>query len=298
MTRKQHWVPQFYLRHFADSSGRLYAYRRMDDKFFTSKTGDVCAERDLYEVRYSGMAKGSSDGLFGQNLIEEHLSALEDKIAPLYAQLLDCCEKREFEGQRFREGRAAACALAAHLIIRHPESMRDDRKKAREFASELQKDFCLTKRECEALDELGWRGDYRALSEWAAVFAVLFSKDENAPFNRTLHAFLEKQFSVFEAPAGVDFVTASTPMFIIGPEDDSYAFDIAYMPLSSKYAMVFFDKGCFPCFGRLDYLGVAFLNRLMFLNCRYWDIALSRTRGPLERTVRDWKMRSGAIERM
>ena len=28
MTRKQHWVPQFYPRHFADSSGRLHVYGR------------------------------------------------------------------------------------------------------------------------------------------------------------------------------------------------------------------------------------------------------------------------------
>lgn len=28
MTRKQHWVPQFYPRHFADSSGQLHVYGR------------------------------------------------------------------------------------------------------------------------------------------------------------------------------------------------------------------------------------------------------------------------------
>lgn len=33
MTRKQHWVPQFYLRHFADSSGQLHAYSRQKSSF-------------------------------------------------------------------------------------------------------------------------------------------------------------------------------------------------------------------------------------------------------------------------
>ena len=33
MTRKQHWVPQFYLRHFANSSGQLHAYNRQKSSF-------------------------------------------------------------------------------------------------------------------------------------------------------------------------------------------------------------------------------------------------------------------------
>jgi|GEM_PF-4535291 len=33
MTRKQHWVPRFYLRHFANSSGQLHAYNRQKSSF-------------------------------------------------------------------------------------------------------------------------------------------------------------------------------------------------------------------------------------------------------------------------
>ena len=33
MTRKQRWVPRFYLRHFADSSGQLHAYSRQKGSF-------------------------------------------------------------------------------------------------------------------------------------------------------------------------------------------------------------------------------------------------------------------------
>ena len=33
MTRKQHWVPRFYLHHFADSSGQLHAYSRQKSSF-------------------------------------------------------------------------------------------------------------------------------------------------------------------------------------------------------------------------------------------------------------------------
>lgn len=33
MTRKQHWVPRFYLRHFVDSSGQLHTYSRQKSSF-------------------------------------------------------------------------------------------------------------------------------------------------------------------------------------------------------------------------------------------------------------------------
>ena len=52
-------------------------------------------------------------------------------------------------------------------------------------------------------------------------------------------------------------------MFIIGPEDDSYDFHLAYMPLSSEYAAVYSDDPLFPPFARLGFSGVVFMNRLL-----------------------------------
>ena len=47
MTRKQHWVPRFYLRHFADSSGQLHAYSRQKGSFFRTNCENLCSMRDL-----------------------------------------------------------------------------------------------------------------------------------------------------------------------------------------------------------------------------------------------------------
>ena len=52
MTRKQHWVPRFYLRHFADSSGQLHAYSRQKGSFFRTNCENLCSMRDLYEVEH------------------------------------------------------------------------------------------------------------------------------------------------------------------------------------------------------------------------------------------------------
>ena len=45
MTRKQHWVPRFYLRHFANSSGQLHAYSRQKSSFL-----EVIVRRFKYDA--------------------------------------------------------------------------------------------------------------------------------------------------------------------------------------------------------------------------------------------------------
>ena len=289
MTRKQHWVPQFYLRHFADFSGQLHAYSRQKSSFFHTNCENLCCMRDLYEVEHAYKTGDATDRFYAQNLIEVKLSEFENRIAPLY----DCFLERQKEGQRegegYSDGKAAFCELAANIIVRHPISMHTDKKWSREAAEELLRNAHLTPHEFGLLDWSGWRGDSQAVVELAAAATMLFSNDDNVPVNRIRKTFLEKRFSILRASVGSGFVTASMPMFAIGLEDDSYDFDFAYMPLSSKYAALFTSDSSLESIHRLNLPHVELMNRLLLLNCEHWDVALSRENGPLEHAVRDWE---------
>ena len=288
MTRKQHWVPQFYLRHFADSSGRLYAYSKSSGDFYRTKTENVCSKRDLYEVKHSDIKADSDDRYYAQNFIEARLSEDESRISVPYTQLLRCCRDATLEGDTFRRGRQAVCELASNLIVRHPVAMQGDRRKAREESSLLQVNGILTEEDRALLDYSGWNGDHKALAELSVTATLLFSEDGSVPANRIYKAFLEKQFCVFEAPIGSGFITTSMPMFIIGPEDDSYVFDFAYMPLSNKYAALFTTDSSLESFYRLNVPHIELMNRLLLLNCRHWDVAVSKENDPLKHAVCDW----------
>lgn len=288
MTRKQHWVPQFYLRHFADSSGRLYAYSKSSGDFYRTKTENVCSKRDLYEVKHSDIKADSDDRYYAQNFIEARLSEDESRISVPYTQLLRCCRDATLEGDTFRRGRQAVCELASNLIVRHPVAMQGDRRKAREESSLLQVNGVLTEEDRALLDYSGWNGDHKALAELSVTATLLFSEDGSVPANRIYKAFLEKQFCVLEAPIGSGFITTSMPMFIIGPEDDSYVFDFAYMPLSNKYAALFTTDSSLESFYRLNVPHIELMNRLLLLNCRHWDVALSKENDPLKHAVCDW----------
>lgn len=288
MTRKQHWVPQFYLRHFADSSGRLYAYSKSSGDFYRTKTENVCSKRDLYEVKHSDIKADSNDRYYAQNFIEARLSEDESRISVPYTQLLRCCRDATLEGDTFRRGRQAVCELASNLIVRHPVAMQGDRRKAREESSLLQVNGILTEEDRALLDYSGWNGDHKALAELSVTATLLFSEDGSVPANRIYKAFLEKQFCVLEAPIGSGFITTSMPMFIIGPEDDSYVFDFAYMPLSNKYAALFTTDSSLESFYRLNVPHIELMNRLLLLNCRHWDVAVSKENDPLKHAVCDW----------
>lgn len=289
MTRKQHWVPQFYLRHFADSSGRLYAYNKSSGDFYRTKTENVCSKRDLYEVKHSDIKVDSDDKFYAQNLIETKLSESESQISVSYSGLLQCCKDAILEGDAFQQGRQAVCKLASNLIVRHPATMLADRNRAREDSSMLLEDVVLAEEEKALLDWSGWNGDHKALTELSVSATLLFSEDGSVPANRIYKVFLEKQFCVLEASIGSGFVTTSMPMFISGPEDDSYDFGFAYIPLSSEYAAVFSDDILLGSFNQLDFPGTELMNRLLLTNCMHWDVAMSKENGSLEHAVHDWR---------
>ena len=134
MTRKQHWVPRFYLRHFADSSGQLHAYSRQKGSFFRTNCENICSMRDLYEVEHADATGDATDRFYAQNLIEVKLSELESRIAPLYDRFLERQKEDQCEDEGYSDGKAAVCELAANIIVRHPISMRVDKKWSRETA--------------------------------------------------------------------------------------------------------------------------------------------------------------------
>ena len=112
MTRKQHWVPRFYLRHFADSSGQLHAYSRQKGSFFRTNCENLCSMRDLYEVEHADATGDATDRFYAQNLIEVKLSELESRIAPLYDRFLERQKEDRCEDEGYSDGKAAVCELA------------------------------------------------------------------------------------------------------------------------------------------------------------------------------------------
>lgn len=114
MTRNQHWIPQFYLRSFADEFGMLHVFRKDNSAYFKTGTDNLCAKRDLYEIKHVDAVNDGDGKFYAQNFIENRLSEFEGRVGPLYRQFLSCCDCGELKGPHFLEGKLAVCALAAN----------------------------------------------------------------------------------------------------------------------------------------------------------------------------------------
>lgn len=80
--RRHHLLPQFYMRSFADTKGRVRVVARASGDEFTTGTANVFVERDYYTV-------SSVDAEDDPALIEGLYSQVEGVAAPIFEQLRD-----------------------------------------------------------------------------------------------------------------------------------------------------------------------------------------------------------------
>ncbi len=101
-----HYVPQTYLRHWANSKGHLHAIRKSDLKKFTPGTKSVCAVSDGNTNPFLQPARA----------IEEFLAAIEPKY--------DWAVDRFVRGEMYREAIYVIAGLLSSIMVCSPGGMR------------------------------------------------------------------------------------------------------------------------------------------------------------------------------
>jgi hypothetical protein len=56
-TKKQHYVPQFYLKRFADARKRIYVFDKLTKRSFLASVTDIANERYFYDFPTNGQDK-------------------------------------------------------------------------------------------------------------------------------------------------------------------------------------------------------------------------------------------------
>ncbi len=103
--RRQHFVPQFYLRGFAGDKGRLFVVDRPSKKTFRTAPKNVAAERDFNRIEVHGM---------DPNAVEKALAEFEGKVAPAFERI------KATKSLTSKEDRDAVMNLICALAIRNP----------------------------------------------------------------------------------------------------------------------------------------------------------------------------------
>lgn len=78
--KRQHYVPRFYLEHFADSDGYVWTYDSTDGSSRKARAEQTAVETNFYSVR------DASGDHFDE--VEKWLAEIEDRAAPIYPRVL------------------------------------------------------------------------------------------------------------------------------------------------------------------------------------------------------------------
>ena len=254
--RNQHYLPQFFLRGFANSDKKLCYLRRKQDGRLTLKLGrsskSFCYADCLYEVK-------SIDGMcLFPNEIENAFSGIEDKLKVHFDRAVEDLERLP-EGAVIPDGRSREIAsllsfMLAWFVFRRPEEINRLQRKASIFLEALE--VCGLGSE-EAIREVysDVEGDVSSIpvgafhpetiAKYLAYYTGVYAPEgidgrliEHMDLCRLVADILECTLVVLEAPSNCSFVGLDFPTNV-----EIHGVETHYWPITKKVAIIFFDDG-------------------------------------------------------
>lgn len=233
--KKQHYVPQYYLRRFADSEERLYVFDQFRQKEYQSPVADVCERNHHYEMKAAQPRDWHGPFLL-HGKIELQLREIENK----QAKLLDEIERQALSGRIHEKERRGLTRLIAHFLARHP-TMKDDSPPDYETLFSDPE----VRAGCETLVAMGMEDEIEVLANGANQMVLALWQRKGTPTYFAMKD-LEKFRCTFIRPEGdARFITSSLPPHFNTSlrSDGKYHFDDLMFPISSTLGVLFDDDG-------------------------------------------------------
>ena len=166
MTKRQHYVPKFYLHYYTDDNDKIYVFDCEKNRTFQSQPKDICRMDYLYESEWE-----NADSRLGKhilpNSIEKSYSRLESKAANVCNKIIKRCNlySHRIHGVCSRKEKKILLNFIVNLVLRNPYTMEmnniDD---ISDLEGNDEIDMYI-----KLLDGMGWHGGesfIRAASRW------------------------------------------------------------------------------------------------------------------------------------
>lgn len=260
MTKKQHYIPQFYMRYFLDEGGKLWVYDRLKEKVFSNVPQNICWNEWLYETPWE--AANPELGKFVlHNKIEDEFSRLEGKCNTVLKRIIDICKEPHNKNALIcnAEEKKVLTKLVVNMLLRNPWSLKQ--ADVDELSVGVMKD-----KEIQSISQLfrdiGF-GSAKSLIK-AANKKVWLDEEfpESAP-QQLVSELLGLNFSILSSDK-TSFVTSNFPVLYntYDTEDGITHFQMIYMPLHPHFAVLYTNNP----------IAKSYRNRLVFLP----DIEINR----------------------
>jgi hypothetical protein len=220
-TRRQHYVPNFYLTQWADPKGRITCHDLSEGKTFSCDPTNVLAQSYFYE----------EDPLQPDNRVEKILSAMEGACSPTFKKLF----AQGAPGVKTDDPRKAAAALRALLTD-------EDADNLSQFAA------YQYIRVPGAVDQKAYELQASEIAEVERAHALNPGRFVESGYAHVKDRFRAMKLLILSSP-GRDFITSDWPCFDMKDSDDSPLLGeeigrnrgvVCYLPLSPQFGAVFY----------------------------------------------------------
>ncbi len=238
MTKKQHYVPRFYLERFVDEQGGVHVYDFKQNKFYKTKPEGICCQNCLYEVEWNG-----SERVYGKYMLPNHLedifSRYENEFSRFLRKMDRICRSDQNPDALIcsTEDKNILYRLVVNFFIRTPQVM--DALSVNEIPKELEEVEWIGALH-EALDLMGM-GGWDSIVKMAVKKAYMTEEYGGGPVYDLINEIGNLNFTFYRAQEGC-FITSDQPVFI-GVDKHILTGDkqCLYFALSPKVIVLFGD---------------------------------------------------------
>ena len=124
MTKRQHYVPRFYLRNFTDADGYLWVYDTQNSCVKRMQPEAICAESYLYETKFENPQAGK---FVNPNEIECHFRKYEKEYSDLIRRIKSICVPEQNINALFLNAKEKRVLISfvVNLFVRNPQNMQE-----------------------------------------------------------------------------------------------------------------------------------------------------------------------------
>lgn len=252
-TRREHYVPVFYLQKFADKDTKLRAYNYKSKEIKCILPKNICAINDLYETPWKGIVR-SYTKYVSENYIENKFQSYEGEFASLLNEYPICHPLQILREPALNEKQENTLKrFISNLIVRNPYHMKNigiDIIPLKAFEDDNIINIYNT------WESLGL-GNPDSLCHEARKRAVLLEEVDGSAVNQVIEVIGKLDWFLCCAKDS-EFVTSDNPVCLIEfigdsieeSEDRFEEKNIAfYFALTPKVAVWFLDLSRFKRFG-------------------------------------------------
>ena len=254
-TRKQHYLPRFFIQNFADDRGNLAVLQIIDNKAKVTvnrKAETVCVQRDIYEVAQSGSCTQVPFPNGIENLFSKIECGLSKELDRCFGIMETClagkaCSKEEIDGCK--------CLLATMIALfacRSPAFANREKMEIGRWLADLQK-AGFSSQESIRLEFERVLGRSIApidltpelLAQFLAIYSLVIPYNikgcVSLPYRLTC-GLSRLDLEIRASPVGCPFVGIDFPVIAKLPLNSSGDGSCIF-PLSSRFLACFVEKG-------------------------------------------------------